>query len=284
MCCSTVRGCWCIPSRVRGRWHSASSASRMAVHVGGVRSAMRALRGSAERDGGRARSYHRTSRVKVTPGQGIGRVPDVSGRLPAVPPPGDDDAPTERLVGDRPAIGLFGGTFDPPHVGHLVTAVNVRHALGARRRRADGGQRAVAEGGHAADHPGRRPLGDGRGRGRATSPGCVAGRTEIDHGGAELHGRHAGGAGRRAPGRRAVHHRRRRRRRRADDVGALRRGRRPVVARRRRPPRASRSSSPTASTGSTSRCPGSRCRAPTCAPASPTAARSTTSSPSRCST
>lgn len=30
-------------------------------------------------------------------------------------------------------IGLFGGTFDPPHVGHLVTAVNVRHALGLDR-------------------------------------------------------------------------------------------------------------------------------------------------------
>ena len=28
-----------------------------------------------------------------------------------------------------PRIGLFGGTFDPPHVGHLVTAVNVMHAL-----------------------------------------------------------------------------------------------------------------------------------------------------------
>jgi nicotinate-nucleotide adenylyltransferase len=24
---------------------------------------------------------------------------------------------------------VFGGTFDPPHIGHLVTAVNVRHAL-----------------------------------------------------------------------------------------------------------------------------------------------------------
>jgi len=30
-------------------------------------------------------------------------------------------------------IGVFGGTFDPPHVRHLVTAVNVRHALSLDR-------------------------------------------------------------------------------------------------------------------------------------------------------
>jgi len=28
---------------------------------------------------------------------------------------------------------VFGGTFDPPHVGHLVTAVNVRYELGLDR-------------------------------------------------------------------------------------------------------------------------------------------------------
>ena len=38
--------------------------------------------------------------------------------------------PLPDAAGRPRKVGLFGGTFDPPHVGHLVTAVNVRHALG----------------------------------------------------------------------------------------------------------------------------------------------------------
>jgi len=37
------------------------------------------------------------------------------------------DAHTPNRAGRR--IGLLGGTFDPPHFGHLAAAVNVRHAL-----------------------------------------------------------------------------------------------------------------------------------------------------------
>jgi nicotinate-nucleotide adenylyltransferase len=39
-------------------------------------------------------------------------------------------APGPR-TGER--LGIFGGTFDPPHVGHLVTAVNVRYELSLDR-------------------------------------------------------------------------------------------------------------------------------------------------------
>ncbi len=59
---------------------------------------------------------------------------------PVIPSPGLE-ALAARVHADLDAergdvserIGLFGGTFDPPHVGHLVTAVNVRHELGLDR-------------------------------------------------------------------------------------------------------------------------------------------------------
>jgi nicotinate-nucleotide adenylyltransferase len=35
------------------------------------------------------------------------------------------------LVGER--VGIFGGTFDPPHVGHVIVAVNACHDLGLDR-------------------------------------------------------------------------------------------------------------------------------------------------------
>jgi nicotinate-nucleotide adenylyltransferase len=36
-------------------------------------------------------------------------------------------------VGEGERLGIFGGTFDPPHVGHLSAAVSVRHELGLDR-------------------------------------------------------------------------------------------------------------------------------------------------------
>jgi len=39
--------------------------------------------------------------------------------------------PSVRGEGER--LGVFGGTYDPPHIGHLVAALAVRHALGLDR-------------------------------------------------------------------------------------------------------------------------------------------------------
>ena len=104
-----------------------------------------------------------------------------------------------RTTGWRLRLGLFGGTFDPPHVGHLVTAVNVRHELGldrvllevANRPWQKEGQRAIS----AAED--RFALVAAAVRG---VEGLEASRMEIDRGGvsytadtlAELERRHPG--------------------------------------------------------------------------------------------
>ena len=79
-------------------------------------------------------------------------------------------------------VGLFGGTFDPPHIGHLVTAVNVRHALDldlvilmvANVPWQKEGSRAItpAEDRFAMVEAAVREV-----------PGLMPGRQEIDHGG-----------------------------------------------------------------------------------------------------
>ncbi len=82
----------------------------------------------------------------------------------------------------RTRVGLFGGTFDPPHVGHLVTAVNVRHALQldtvilmvANVPWQKQGHRVISP----ADH--RLAMVEAAVCG---VEGLIAGRTEIDRGG-----------------------------------------------------------------------------------------------------
>jgi nicotinate-nucleotide adenylyltransferase len=90
--------------------------------------------------------------------------------------------PTSPRTVSMQRIGLFGGTFDPPHVGHLVTAVNVRHALAldvvilmvANVPWQKEGARAITPAGE------RLAMVEAAVR---DVPGLIAGRTEIDLGG-----------------------------------------------------------------------------------------------------
>ncbi len=79
-------------------------------------------------------------------------------------------------------IGVFGGTFDPPHVGHLVTAVNVRHALDLDRV-------LLVVANVPWQKEGQRDISSGEDRfalvQAAVGPvqGLEASRIELDHGG-----------------------------------------------------------------------------------------------------
>jgi nicotinate-nucleotide adenylyltransferase len=95
-------------------------------------------------------------------------------------------------------LGVFGGTFDPPHVGHLVTAVNVRHDLALDEVLLvvanDPWQKADQDVSPAAD---RLAMVEAA---VAAVPGLVASRIELDRGGPSftadtlvtLHERHPG--------------------------------------------------------------------------------------------
>lgn len=89
---------------------------------------------------------------------------------------------TTSRAGSHERIGVFGGTFDPPHVGHLVTAVNVRHALGLDRV-------VLMVANVPWQKEGVRPITPAEDRLAMVEaavegvPGLEAGRWEIDHGG-----------------------------------------------------------------------------------------------------
>ena len=79
-------------------------------------------------------------------------------------------------------IGVFGGAFDPPHVGHLVVAVNVRHALGLDRL-------LLVVANSPWQKTGKRPITGAEDRFAMVRaavgdvPGLEASRLEIDRGG-----------------------------------------------------------------------------------------------------
>ena len=85
-------------------------------------------------------------------------------------------------MGEGQRLGVYGGTFDPIHVGHLVLAVNVRHEMGLDRL-------LVVPANEPWQKVGRRTITPAEDRyalveaAVAGVPGVEASRMEIDRGG-----------------------------------------------------------------------------------------------------
>ena len=121
-------------------------------------------------------------------------------------------------------IGVFGGTFDPPHIGHLVAAVDARQALDLDVVLLVVANVPWQKVGQPGDQPGRGPPGHGARRRWPMRPASRSATSRSRRGGPSYTADTLADAARRRARRRALPDPGQRRRRRVRHLGALRRG------------------------------------------------------------